>query len=206
MNVIIPAALSLCLLGVSAASAQTEAPAGPVPAAPPPLESVPPSDESQVDPVEQAATVTSDEQFANSAAMHALLFGLAAKQAQAQSQDAGVVAFASEAEARNSTLIEQLRAAASAGPVAIPVPFGLDMTHRQKLDALSAEGATGAEGSFETRFAALARELSAVSAALYASYAERGESESLTGFARTALPEIEAQESEVEALAAALGL
>jgi predicted outer membrane protein len=207
MKAIIPAALGLLIFAAPAALAQTTTPAQTLPEAPPPLESVPPADEGLVDPVEQAAAVTSEEQFANSAAMTSLLLGLAAKQAQANSKNAEVQAFAEKALARHVALVEQLREAAAAGPVAIPVPFGLDMTHRQKLDAIAGGvSATGANATFETRFAETVREISAVASALYGGYAERGENEALTSFARTALPEIEAQAQEAAALASSLGV
>ncbi|SFZ85720.1 protein of unknown function [Devosia enhydra] len=187
----------------------TPAPAGPLPglpAAPPPLDGAPPAMEVSVDPVEQAALVTSTEQFANSAAMASLLLALGAQAVAGASQDAELVAFATDSLARHTRLVEALRAAAAAGPVMVPVPLGLDMTHRQKLDALSGGvSATGAEASIEARYATMAAEIGAVAEALYTAYAEKGEDSPLKGFAAEALPEIAAEHAAAEALLARVG-
>src|SRR5690606_20890690 len=111
MTAIRPSALGLFLLATAFLTtaapglAQGPAPGHPLPEAPPPLETVPPADEGLVDPVEQAAAVTSDEQFANSAAMQSLLLGLAAQRAQTTSGNAEVLAFAEKALARQTALV-----------------------------------------------------------------------------------------------------
>ena len=185
------------------------APAAPVPGlpvAPPPLDTVPPAIDVTVDPVEQAALVTSTEQFANSAAMASMLLALGAQAATANSQDAELVGFATESLARHTRLVDALRAAAAAGPVMVPVPFGLDMTHRQKLDALGGGvSATGAEGSLEVRYAEMAAEIGAVAEALYTAYGEKGDDDALKAFAQGALAEISAEREAAEALLARVG-
>ncbi|MGV3650337.1 MAG: DUF4142 domain-containing protein [Devosia sp.] len=182
------------------------APAQTLPAAPPPLDAAPPAMEVTVDPVEQAALVTSTEQFANSAAMASMLLALGAQAVAGASQDVELVAFANDSLARHTRLVEALRTAAAAGPVLVPVPFGLDMTHRQKLDALGGGvSATGADERIEARYARMAAEITAVAEALYSAYGEKGDDEALKAFAAEALPELSDEREAAETLLARVG-